>query len=583
MTTNNNSKSFPWGIYIGDLIDDDNTIPVCLPSDKGGFCIIYDEKSESIANNFIENIALKLFEVIPSNNICTDVFDFGHRKRFMHLASLQADNLYQIALTSNDASTKFNELEKIALHRHHELLSIKASTLSLYNQQNKFTEKYHLLLLNLEHYPDDLTSFKRLKEFLDSAYDAGFYCIAYGSQEIINSESKSTQYILDKLPSIEVINKKVILNKEVFEFAEMIQAYEFEYVNDNKDSIIEKFSEQLKGSSDELDEQDILSIPIGTTIDGQKEINFTLSDNSKNYHAFITGLPGSGKTVLLNHIITGIAEQFSAQQMHLFLMDYKNGVEFQVFNNHPNCEKIFLDNKDLQAAITLLEEFVGAMDKRATTFKEVTVKDISDYNKLYPDKPMERLVLIIDEVHELFSGGFKQSDNFTNLLKQVLTRGRAYGLHIILTTQTLSGTRIDKTLLNLIKLRLSFEVSSAIDSEMIFSLGNTEAANLGQYQFIYNNNSGKKQANILCRANPPVDKLNDKINTIIDTKDRKDCITPEIVESFEITNDSDKFEIKNNKNKRNKIQSNNYDTSEAKELLENLANDGKIDHPLGKE
>ena len=71
------NHKFPWGIYIGDLIiDNDDTIPLCLDSKKGGFCVLFDDNSEQVANNFIENIALKLFEVLPIGDIL-DAFITG--------------------------------------------------------------------------------------------------------------------------------------------------------------------------------------------------------------------------------------------------------------------------------------------------------------------------------------------------------------------------------------------------------------------------------------------------------------------------------------------------------------------------
>jgi hypothetical protein len=80
------NHAFPWGIYIGDLIDNNDTIPLCLDSKQGGFCVLFDENSEKVANNFIENIALKLFEVLPIGDIVANIFDFSHKKRFMHLS-----------------------------------------------------------------------------------------------------------------------------------------------------------------------------------------------------------------------------------------------------------------------------------------------------------------------------------------------------------------------------------------------------------------------------------------------------------------------------------------------------------------
>jgi hypothetical protein len=168
----NQNYAFPWGIYIGDLIDNSSdTIPLCLDSKEGGFCVIFDKNSEPIANNFIENIALKLFEVLPIGDMVVDIFDFSHKKRFMYLSSLQNDKLYDIAFNQRTATDKFDTIEEIALYRHHSILS--------YNTPTKFKEQYHLLLINLDSFPDEMSSVKRIKNFFDSAYEAGFYTIAF--------------------------------------------------------------------------------------------------------------------------------------------------------------------------------------------------------------------------------------------------------------------------------------------------------------------------------------------------------------------------------------------------------------------
>jgi len=51
-------KTFPWGVYIGYLIDNNDTIPLCLDSNEGGFCVLFDESREQIANNFIKQRGL---------------------------------------------------------------------------------------------------------------------------------------------------------------------------------------------------------------------------------------------------------------------------------------------------------------------------------------------------------------------------------------------------------------------------------------------------------------------------------------------------------------------------------------------
>jgi hypothetical protein len=575
----NNHHTFPWGIYIGDLTDEDNSLPVCLPSQTGGFCVLFDDDSDTVANNFIENIALKLFEVLPVGALNADIFDFSHKKRFMHLASLRGAGLYHIALGANEATSLFNELEKIALHRHHHLLSFKAPTLSQYNQHNSVLEKYHLLIINLEHYPDDLASYKRFKEFFDSSFEAGFYCIAFGNKTILETESKSTQYLLNRFPTIDISNKKIHLNNTLFEFADLAKDYDFDYVNDNKDLIIETLLHSLH-KDEASDEKEFLSIPIGKSTDGQHDIHFTLGDKSKNYHAFITGVAGSGKTTLLNNIIVSIAEQYSHQQIRLYLMDYKEGVEFQVFKNHPNCEKIFLDNEDLDASITLLEDFTRTIKNRSDLFKANELKDIGGYNQHYPQAPMERLILIIDEVHRLFAGNYKQKEHFSNLLKQVVRQGRAFGVHIILSTQTLAGTQIDKELMSQITLRVSFKLTDPRDSETIFTYNNTEALNLGKHELIVNNDSGKKTANSLCRANPPQD-IKAALSAVLATRDTSQILTPVIVTSALPPTAETQAPPINETTPQQPPK--NYNTQSETELLKKLIAEGKIQAPKGFE
>lgn len=75
--------------------------------------------------------------------------------------------------------TRFNSIEEIANYRLQELFSNETRTLSEYNEQNSIRERYHLLLVNLDDFPDAITSQKSVKKFFDSAYEVGFYTIAF--------------------------------------------------------------------------------------------------------------------------------------------------------------------------------------------------------------------------------------------------------------------------------------------------------------------------------------------------------------------------------------------------------------------
>lgn len=495
-------QAFPWGVYIGDLLgEQDSTIPLLLDSRQGGFCVIFDDDSKETAINLIENVALKLLDVIPFGNLLVDVIDISPKKHFAYLATLKSEGLYDIAINQQEAKLKFEDLEKIAIHRHHNILNIRTPDISTYNQTAQFIEKYHLILLNLEHFPDEFTAYSRLKAFIDSHYDAGFYLIAFGSQDILQSQNKATQYLLNKLTRLTVKHNNIAITQAIFSQVDLLKGYSFEYLNLNKTLLLDKLLEQT--TADQDSEREFLSVPIGTSLDGREAITFSLGDQSKNYHAFIAGRSGSGKTTLLNSLIVGIAQQYTADEVRLYLMDYKDGVEFQIFENHPNCEKIYLDNQNLTAAIDLLHSFVNIKTERSQIFKQSKVSSLNEYNQLNPGKPLPRLILIIDEVHRLFSDGFnyQQQSHFNGLLEEVAKQGRSFGMHIILTTQSLEGVNISTAIMNQIPLRISYVLQDFREATKIFNEQNADAVRkLGKYEFIYNNQGGNKEANRHGRA-----------------------------------------------------------------------------------
>lgn len=528
-----NQQAFPWGVYIGDLLDEqDSAIPLLVDSRQGGFCVIYDENSEETASNLIENVALKLLEVVPFGNLVVDIVDFSIKKRFSYLAALKNESLYDIAINQHEARNKFEDLEKIAIHRHHNILNTRTPDISTHNQTAKFVEKYHILLLNLEHFPDEFTAYSRLKAFVDSHYEAGFYLIAFGSQEMLQSKNKSTQYILNKLTRLTVEQNKIAVTKELFSHADLLEGYSFEYLNLNKKLLLENILARAK--TDEGGEREFLSVPIGTTLDGREPLVFSLGDKSKNYHAFIAGRSGSGKTTLLNNLIMGIAKQYTADEVRLYLMDYKSGVEFQIFENHPNCEKIYLDNQNLQAAVDLLQAFVNIKEDRSEIFKQHKVADLNSYNQLNAVATLPRLLLIIDEVHRLFSGGFsyQQQNQFNDLLEEVAKQGRSFGMHLILTTQSLEGVNISTGIMNQIPLRISYILQNSMEATKIFNEHNADAVRkLSTYEFIYNNQGGNKEANLHGRANlTPKDQINATLLAIAQQRAPHQAIKPVIID-----------------------------------------------------
>jgi len=557
-------QKFPWGIYIGDLIDDNDTIPLCLDSRQGGFCVLFDGDSEDIANNFIENVALKLFEVLPIGRIEVDVFDFG-KPRFMKLSALKSANLYTVSFSKNRASDRFDALDELQNERLHTLLSYETPTLSEYNQLHQANEIYQLLLINLEDFPDEMSSAKRTKNFFDSLYEAGFYVIAFGNESIIDSKSKATQAILKRLSSINIINGQFNFAKELFEFSELLEEYAFEYVNDNKEKIVKHILTSFEAEQQNDNEQDFMSIPIGTI--GRETLNFSMGLKSQNYHAFIAGMTGMGKTNLLNSIIVNIAQNYTAKEVELYLMDYKPaGAEFMIFRHHPNCKKLFLENKDPKPAFEMLKEFQDAMYSRG---KILNGKSIDEYNKKNPQNIMARKILIIDEVQRMFSGGWKDSSSFNALVEDIIKAGRSYGLHLILTTQSLKQIKMNDSIMGQIPLKISFRLSDGMEAMKIFHENKEASAKvlkLQKYQFVYSDFAQTVVANANFLEK---DEIKSILDDIRDSRLSDEVVTPLVVDG--ISADKEETEVKEEpKNKKSDFEP-KYGTDSAKELLERLA------------
>jgi len=525
-----NNYNFPWGIYIGDLVDQNDTIPLCIDSKQGGICVLFDEISETIANNFIENIALKLFEVIPIRAIEAHIFDFGD-VRFSSLSTFERLKLYDIAYEPKSSKHKFEALHELSRNRIHGVLE-GYNSLSDYNKESDYIEPYYLLLINIEDFVYESSNTREIKRFFDTAFKAGFYTILFGNISVKESKSEIMQGMLSYFPKLSIENQKFHLTKELFEFSDMLEEYSFNSVDDKKEQIVQTLITQYKQEEINSSEQDFLSIPIGKAFNRKDMVYFNMGRKSGNYFAFITGRSGMGKTTLLNNLIIDIAKKFTSHEMVLYLMDYKDGTEFQYFEKHPNCKKLFLDKSDIQASVELLEEFNHIMSERTKLFKEHKVSSIESYNQKESSSSIPYILLIIDEVQELFRS--KEASHLTNLLMQVTEQGRSTGVHFILTTQNLSKFSMGKALMAEIPLRVTYQVNERGASAIFNEYNIKEVQTLKKYELIYNDNLGQKEDNLKCRANKPIAKESEIVKVIEDiraTKDEQDMIMPVIVKS----------------------------------------------------
>ncbi len=204
--------------------------------------------------------------------------------------------------------------------------------------------------------------------------------------------------------------------------------------------------------------KDVSGKPIVSTID-------------KMPHLLIAGATGSGKSVCINTIIMSILYKSSPEDVKLLLIDPKV-VELSVYNGIPHL--LIPVVTDAKKASFALNWAVTEMEKRYKLFAQSSVRDITSYNAKKADSQEERLskiVIIIDELADLMMVAAQEIEDYICRLAQM---ARAAGMYLIVATQRPSVDVITGTIKANIPSRISFSVSSQIDSRTILDMSGAE-------------------------------------------------------------------------------------------------------------
>ncbi|WRB89267.1 AAA family ATPase [Helicobacter pylori] len=285
-----------------------------------------------------------------------------------------------------------------------------------------------------------------------------------------------------KYLNVEIINDQGIKSQHMKDFADKIRAYykqKKEVKRELKD--LQRDKEFWTKSS-----QYEVSVPVGWDIN-HKEVCFEIGEAQN--HTLICGRSGSGKSNFLHVLIQNLAFYYAPNEVQLFLLDYKEGVEFNAYTD-PILEHARLVSvaSSVGFGVSFLSWLCKEMQKRAELFKQFKVKDLSDYRK---HGEMPRLIVVIDEFQVLFSGNStKEKDRVEAYLTTILKKGRSYGVHLILATQTMRGADINKSLMAQIANRIALPMD-AEDSDSV--LGDDVACELVRPEGIFNNNGGHKK------------------------------------------------------------------------------------------
>ncbi len=227
-----------------------------------------------------------------------------------------------------------------------------------------------------------------------------------------------------------------------------------------------------------------LAAPLGRDIMG----NVKCVEINKTPHMLVAGATGSGKSVCINNIILAILMRATPEEVKMVLVDPKK-VEFNVYEGIPHLlTPVVTDPKKASAA---LQKIVVEMDERYETFKNSGTKNIQTYNdyvekKLKSDPncgltKMPFILVVIDELADLMLVAAKEVEESIMRITQL---ARAAGIHLIVATQRPSTDIITGVVKSNIPTRISFAVSSSIDSRTILDMVGAEKL-LGKGDMLY--------------------------------------------------------------------------------------------------
>lgn len=200
-----------------------------------------------------------------------------------------------------------------------------------------------------------------------------------------------------------------------------------------------------------------LSFVIGKDIAGQPIIG----NLAKMPHLLVAGQTGSGKSVMINDILTSLLYRNSPSDLKLILVDPKQ-VELKPYDDIPHLLTPVITEPE--KCISALKWTVAEMERRYRALAEAKRRNISEYNNLKKEERMPYIVVVIDELADLMMMAARDVEA---LIVRIAQKARAVGIHLVLATQRPSVDVITGLIKANVPARIAFTTASQVDSRTI--------------------------------------------------------------------------------------------------------------------
>lgn len=277
----------------------------------------------------------------------------------------------------------------------------------------------------------------------------------------------------------------------------------FVYIKD----IVRKLRQELKQDPHKYE----LPLILGKDITGKT----TVRDLAKIPHLLVAGATGTGKSVAINALLSGLLMTKTPDEVKFIMVDPKMGVEMAAYNGIPHLLNPVIT--DVSLTSNALEWAIEEMNRRYRQLGQVRAKKISEYNEKIGFTAMPYIVIVIDEMADLMLTSGIEVETKIQRLAQM---GRATGIHLILATQKPTVNVITGLIKSNIPGRMAFAVATLMDSRVILDEGGAETL-LGNGDMLYKDQTTPKPVRVQGTfvSTGDTEAIIDRIKEQVDEKD----------------------------------------------------------------
>ena len=485
----------------------------------------------------INNLIFRLLATTPPGKLSFTIFDpVGLGQNFAALTHLTDYDESSINSRIWTQAAQFEE--KLAeLNEHMEkiiqmYLRNEYATIAEYNAQaGSVAEKYHFLVIASFPVNFSDTAARRLRNIAANGARCGVFTLIHWDQR----NSLPMDFVPDELRK----NSVTLVRKDSgFEFSNwpapgMRLVFSPPPPPDLATDFLNRVGELSRNSNrvevpfeniapgeaeiwtDETTE--LLRVPIGRS--GATKLQQLEIGSGTRQHALIAGKTGSGKSTLFHIIITNLALRCSPEQVEFYLVDFKKGVEFKCYGSRrlPHARVVAIES-DREFGLSVLQRVDDELRRRGDLFRKAGAQDLAGYKRSLrtatavppAGEPMPRALLMIDEFQEFFTEEDRISQGAAVLLDRIVRQGRAFGIHVILGSQTLGGAyTLARATIGQMVIRIALQCNEA-DAYLIMDQDNPAPRLLSRPgEGIYNDAAGSIEGNIPFQAVCLSDKTRD--------------------------------------------------------------------------